>query len=386
MQDDHTFLNLAHSLARGRWLGDYNQFTLIKGPFYSMWVAMIYRLGMPLLLAQQLFYIAACLVFIFSLRPLLLKPSFLFLIWGILLFNPMSYTDHAATRAIREGIYPALTIFIVAGAIGVVTRYNRPIRAVVAWSILFGAALSAFWLTREEGIWILPFIFIIIGFTSVRIWQRKPMDWRRLFLACILPFIILMSAIGVVAGINKIHYGVFTTVEFKSKDFLSAYGALSRVKHAHFLPYVTVPKETREHIYIVSPAFAELKPFLEGAVGKAWIANSRCEGGECADIGGGWFMWALRDAASAAGYHSKDALTAAHFYHRIAREINAACKDQRLDCEAERASLITPLEGRVCAAAYRYLFNIYYLPRYFYRLRCQFERQYRIKGLSEVFS
>jgi hypothetical protein len=86
---------------------------------------------------------------------------------------------------------------------------------------------------------------------------------------CILPFCIWLVAVGVVAGINKSRYGLFSTNELKSHDFLAAYGALTRVNHANWHPYYPVPKETRWRIYMISPAFVELVPFLEGNIGAA---------------------------------------------------------------------------------------------------------------------
>ncbi len=337
--DDRLFLNLTKAFLAHGWLGHYSHLTLIKGPFYPFWIALSFVLGIPLLLSQHLLYIAACVFFLVAVRPLLRKPALLLLVWSVLLFNPMSYTDSVMTRVIREGIYPALTIMVAAFSIGLLVRYDRPLKNLGFWSVGLGFVLSAFWLTREEGVWIIPSILIIIGFAAVRVWQTKLIDWRGLSLLCILPIVIWMAAIGFVAGINKVGYGVFATVEVKSRDFLAAYGALSRVKHAHWRRYVPVPKETRERIYKISPAFAELRPFLEGDMGKGWSVHGCNALAVCEDIAGGWFMWALRDAVAAAG-HSLSGSSAANFYRRMAEEINTACEVRTLDCEAERASLM----------------------------------------------
>lgn len=339
--DDRLFLNLASELLHGRWLGPYNNLTLAKGPFYPLWIAATFMLGVPLLLSQHLLYIAACTIFVIALRPLLPRPTILLLIYAILLFNPISYTDGVMTRVIREGIYPSLTILIVAGATGLLARHDRPLKILLFWSSGIGFALSALWLTREEGIWIVPSMLFIIGFTAMKIWQTKMPDWRKRLLFCVLPLIIWVVAIGIVAGINKACYGVFTTVDSRSHDFLAAYGALSRVKHPRWQPYIPVPKETRERIYKVSPAFAELKPFLEGDCYKKWSSVSCNALSICDDIGGGWFMWALRDAAAAAGHYTSGA-SAAKYYRQVAAEINTACANHSLDCGAKRASLMPP--------------------------------------------
>jgi hypothetical protein len=150
-----------------------------------------------------------------------------------------------------------------------------------------------------------------------------------------------MIVIGSVAGINKIYYGVFTTLEMKSRSFLSAYGAMLRVKHAHWQPYIPVPKETRERIYKISPAFAELRPFLEGDMGKGWAVHGCKSLSICEDIASGWFMWAMRDAVAAAGHYTS-AKSALSYYRRVATEINTACAERKLDCFAKRTSLMPP--------------------------------------------
>lgn len=339
--DDRLFLNLASGLLHGHWLGPYNNLTLAKGPFYPLWIATTFMLGVPLLLSQHLLYVTACTIFVIAVRPLLPRPIMLLLVYAVLLFNPISYTNVVMTRVFRDGIYPALTILVVACTIGLLGRHDRPLKSLLFWSTGLGFALSAFWLTREEGVWIMPSILIIISFAAVSILKTKPIDWRRLSLLCILPFVIWVIAIGTVAGINKAYYGVFSTVEFKSHDFLAAHGALLRVKHAHWQPYIPVPKETRERIYKVSPAFAELRPFLEGDLGKGWSQNSCRELSVCDDIGGGWFMWAFRDAVAGAGHYASGA-PAVNYYRRLASEINAACADRKLDCFAKRVSMMPP--------------------------------------------
>ena len=341
VHDDRLFLNHASAILSHGWLGSYNNLTLAKGPFYPIWIAMAFLSGVPLLPAQHLLYIAACAVFIIAIRPVLSRQGILLLLWAVLLFNPMSYTDQVMTRVVREGIYPALTMLVAAGAVGILARADRPLNNLWHWSTFLGLSLSAFWLTREEGVWMVPSVLVILGFAAIRMRQAQPKRRRLLVSMCVLPFCIWLIAIGTVAGINKIRYGLFTTVEFKSRDFLAAYGALSRVRHQHWKPYYPLPKETRERIYKVSPAFAELAPLLEGSLGAGWTASS-CKGVSlCDDIAAGWFVWALRDAVAAAGHYAS-AGSAADYYRRLATEVNAACEGGQIQCGAKRASMMPP--------------------------------------------
>lgn len=339
--DDRLFLDLAQSLIRRDWLGPYMSRTLIKGPFYPIWIAGSFFTGVPLLLSQHLSYIAACISIVIALRPAPLKPAALLALYAVLLFNPMTYADGVANRVLREGIYSSLTLFVFTLTAGLYYRVHHPLRTFGLWAAGLGCALSAFWLTREEGMWIIPSLAVVIIFIVVKLIRDKPSEYLKRLALCMLPFVLLSVSLGSVAGINKFKYGVFATVEVKSPDFLAAYGALTRVKHANWRPQFPVPRETRERIYKVSPSFAELRSWFEGLPGKNMIADICKYAPVCDDIVGGWFLWSLREAADAAGHHASGQ-KAMKFYRKIADEVNAACNDGRLDCLAERNTLLSP--------------------------------------------
>jgi len=380
VHDDMLFLNLANALIEGNWIGNYTQITLIKGPFYPLWIASIHLLRIPLLLAQHLLYVTACITFGISVRPLLRNTPVVILLFTLLLFNPMSYANGPMTRVIREGIYPALTIFVIASAVGFLVRYSWSRIRLTSWSTSLGLALSAFWLTREEGVWIMPFIIIVMSLAVLKIWWKTSVDWLKISL-CALPFALLFMSIGAVATLNKIHYGVFSVVELNSSELLAAYGALTRVKHTNWLPTIPVPSETREQIYKVSPAFAELRPFFEADIG-GWssvIHNLRERmrkdpvldkeiktllkrdgshiwstefSNDRRELIGGCFLWTLRYAVAAAGYHASGR-TAADYYLKLSKEVNLACDEGRLSCLPKRASLMPPWHGEYAGPFFR---------------------------------
>lgn len=341
MHDDALYVRLATRLASGLWLGGFGNKTLAKGPGYPLWIALNYMLGLPLLLAQQLLYICAGLVLILALRRWVKKDVLLVGLYALFLFNPMTFNDQM-TRVLREGIYPTLAVLVLAGGAGIFLRYRDKLSRLVLWSVGLGMALSWFWLTREEGVWLLPGLLLLIAGTIYYIYRGYGLsrEFLKRSLVCFLPFIILFFFINAVSLINKIMYGSYTVVEFKSDPFLSAYGALSRVKHPHWHRYVPVPREVRNQIYQVSPAFRELKPYLEGDLGKGWAihAGNLVPQGELA---AGWFMWAFRDAVALAG-HYQSAADADAYYRRLAQEINAACEQGRLACGPERKTMAPP--------------------------------------------
>jgi hypothetical protein len=336
--DDSLYVNLAGSLAAQNWLGNYNELTLAKGPFYPAWIAGAYTLGIPLLLSQQILYIVACLVCVLALRPVLLSPLALFLTYSFLLFSPMSYASGVANRVAREGIYSSLSLLVCAGAIGLLLRHHRPFQSLLPWSVVLGIAATCFWLTREEGVWLIPLILLCLGWFLFQTWREKPAKVIPGLALCLIPYFIYMGCAEWIKEKNAKAYQAPLVVELKSKEFLSAYGALTRVKHENWNPMIPLPLDARKKIYQVSPAFRELEPHIEGRIGRRWASIFSPSGTPGEEIVGGFLLWTLRESARVAGYYTSWP-HAKKFYARVASEINAACEEGTLVCFSERSSL-----------------------------------------------
>jgi hypothetical protein len=338
--DDLHFIAGAYSIRQMNWLGDYTNLTLIKGPFYPMWIALGSWLDMPLLLSQHLFYTLACALTVVALKPVIPHRLALLALYGILMFNPITYTVEVL-RVIREGISPAETLVIVACLIGLHTRRLWSLGSLSLWATGLGLALATFWLTREDGIWLVPTIVVLLGSTVLSlIWSRTP-DWIWRVALCGLPLAIWGVLVAIICTMNWATYGIFTTCEFRWSPFVSAYGALARVEHDVWKQYYLLPRETRQRIYEVSPAFRELEPALEGDIGKRWAAIGLESYPGDEDIVGGWLMWALRDAVARAGYY-QNASGAAVYYNRLADEVNRACNTGLLRSGPARTTMLPP--------------------------------------------
>lgn len=347
--DELTFLLQAHGLLAGHWLGPYTAVTLVKVPFYSMFLASSFLAGIPVLMAQQLVYVAACAFFLVAIRPAI--PTWqtwrLLLLYAWLLFNPMSFLG--GSRLLRNHLYASLGVLLIASALAVMIRIDWDAKLVFAWSVAFGIVLSAQWLTREESSWVLPFLLVNTFVTGWLMWRSCRDRWRRNFVLLALPYVLLGLSVLTVDVRNKTKYGIFATNEFQSRQFSDVMGALYRVNQQ--LPrrqYVVVPKETRERIYSASPTFAELRPSLESP-GQNWTTLLSCQYYQVCtdnDVVYGWFIWEIRGAAGVAG-HGRSALELAQFFEQIASEINSACASGRLSCRGKRSSVIPPWDSRL---------------------------------------
>ena len=341
-RDDRLFLSLAHSLAQGEWLGVYNQLTLVKGPMYSIWLAFNFYLGLPLLFAQHILYLCAGLMLVIALRKVVKHSFILIFIYALVIFSPHL---EVITRVVREGIYPALSMLVLAGLIGLYTNRSNKLINFGLWATFLGIVLTALWLTREEGVWIMPSVVLMIAYVLFLTYRTEQLSsaFSKRTAICLLPLLILFGGLQLVSFFNQTYYNTYTAVEVKSESFLSAYGALSRVKHPNWKRYLPVPREVRQSIYQVSPAFKELQHLLENKLIKQHNHGCHLYPETCGDIAGGRFMWALRDAVALAGYY-KSGDVAERYYLRLATEINTACDKGILDClPEERATLISPL-------------------------------------------
>ncbi len=362
--DDAHFVQQAYTLAGGQWLGDYDRTTLIKGAGYPLFIALSAGLGLPLKMAEQALYLAVGGALASALGRRAKQPWTGWLLFVALAFNPVLWHPSLA-RVIREGFYLSGMLAVVAlAAWSFAPRCHR--RAAVA--ACGGLALGVFWITREEGIAILPALLAMAAAGAALQWQRirriqdrhprwpvpsLPRCGRSLAMAGLLMGAVGATVVLSVKAANRHVYGVFLATEFQSGAFVRAYGALSRIRHDHWQPYVVLPADARARAYAASPAARELQPFLDGPVGELWRRAGCEQTGQdpCREVLSGWFMWALRDAAWQAGHH-RDAAAAQAFYDRLASEINQACDSGRIPCGPPRATLAPPFHAERLAATF----------------------------------
>ena len=159
--DDGLFMSLGRSLAEGHWLGPYTEFTLMKGPGYPAFLAVANWLGISASLAHALFYCAASVFFV-AIAQRFVKS---YLISGLLLallLGQLLPTTVYFDRILREQITGSQLLFLFAAAGGALFSAREK-----KWRLLFAALTGFFlgwlWLTREEGVWILPGAMVLIG-------------------------------------------------------------------------------------------------------------------------------------------------------------------------------------------------------------------------------
>ncbi len=345
IHDDRLFVDLAAHLIKGEWLGPYNQYTLAKGPMFPLFIAGAFWLGLPLLLAQQLLYAGACVAVTRALAPWLRSGAAQFSLYTLLLCNPMSYDAGNLGRLMRQNLYTPLGLLVIAGLVRLFARRREPWHRQARPAALAGLALGGFWLTREESVWLLPAVALLLAGLALSLGRELRERWRPLSASLAILTLTALLPILVICSLNLRHYGWFGTVEFHSREFKAAYGALTRLQTGPELAQVPVTRQMREQAYELSPAFARLRPYFEGFVSDNWSEKNLFPAAE-RQIRGGWFIWAFRDAVAAAGL-APDASTALRHYQLIADELNAACASGRVAARPPRDGYLPPLQANL---------------------------------------
>ena len=359
LHDDALFMSHAHSILNGEWLGPFDNRTLAKGAFYPLFIAASHLAGLPLKIAEGLFQLACAGIAAYALWRLSRSRWLGVGAFALFALNPLFWNPMFA-RVVRDNIYigEGLALVALAALIALDTRAGAERRlARVALLVAFGMAFAAYWLTREESVWLYPSLAVVaLGGLVERyaVWRARgkaPIAWVAAAGRVLGQAAIAVGGFAVLAGtialVNYNVYGVFLTSEFREGNFVAAYSALMRIKPDTWEPYILFPEDVAHRAYAVSPAAAELKAGLDGPAGENW-RNIGCKAiglDPCPNAYvGGWFAWAMRDAVRVAGHYDTAAEGQA-FFARLADEIDAACDAQKLPCLPPRATMAPPFHS-----------------------------------------
>jgi hypothetical protein len=245
--DDGWFFAKARTLVAGHWFGPFSEMTLIKGPGYSFFLAVNYLLGVPVTLSQALLYAFGCGLFSHAVFRLTRSAVLSLALFLLTLWHP----DMFPVRLVRDDIYGAQSLIYFGCLIQLLFVPLEP-NARKIWAVAAGLSLAWLWMTREEGVWVLPATFVLC---AARLWRdRGQARALALFAGS------AIAAWCVIAACNLFAYHTFTVVDFKGRAYSHAVAALQSMRVGDPVAYVPVPAKVREQIYAVSPAFASLKP------------------------------------------------------------------------------------------------------------------------------
>ena len=292
----------------------------------------------------------ACAYFIYTIKNLFKSKISLLIIYILLIFNPVSYASWTLQRVYRNGITLAQVLFIIGSMYTLYERRNqKSIKGLIVFPIIAGLALSSLWLTREDGIWILPFVLMVIIITIVSLIVKNRIDNIKKIrinknlvlklITAVLPMILLIVSLNIVRLVNKNYYGVSVYNEISDGYFGKVIKIMYSVKTDENIEYVTVTRKKLNMLYEQSETLNSIKNELEKSM-NAWDGADRKPGdGQVED---GWFWWALKSAVEEKGMY-ENAEMANEFYKKIYEEIDTAIKEGNLETQISMPSnLMSP--------------------------------------------
>ena len=355
------------------WLGGFDCFLLSKVPLYGLWLAFLHLLGLPLRVGDFLLLLAGPFLFRRALRPVRELRTWEFAVVLVLfLANPFVQQDFPLRRFTFN---IALTNLCLVATVGLALRAQADAQRQMCWALLVGFLFSLCYLNREEAAWVMAAVvaaFAVLWTVTFLAWRRREIAWRaatRGHAFVLLAFV--ASAVPLIESVcllNYAHYGVFTTTFRRDPALTDLMQRLTSLEPAGHQAYVPIARPTRLKAYVLSPAFARLKPSLEAKRGY-WRAGNP----EHAALNGhtpeeqeffvSYFEFCLLWAANRAGAHRAHQMEA--LFRTAERELTKAVREKRIEAGSSGpAILAAPIAGdywRIAVAFWRALSHLLFV-------------------------
>lgn len=338
--DDRLYVHWACNLLGGNWLGNYNESTLVKGAGYAIYLAALHRLRLPYFATTEILYCISCLLLLLSVKKEIKSDVLFLLSYIILIFNPIMSSADSFQHIYRCALTPIETNILFAGYLGLYSRIDSSIKCRVFFSLCAAIGMATLWFTREDSIWVLPFVLVATVVMIVRMLKSKSnAEMIRGLLVVLLPVIFLLISIGCVKLINKNFYGIAVTTEVAEGAFPNAIKAMYRVEDPCEFDRVSVSREKMKLLYANSETLESVRVLMDADL-DGWSMSFGDNGNR--EVIDAYFYWAIRSTASKAGIYS-DAQKANEFYSKIAEEIDDAVASGKLKSRATMPSeLMSP--------------------------------------------
>lgn len=347
--DATLFLAGAMSLLNGEWLGDYSEFTLMKGPVTSMWIALMNFLGVPLLFSHHAFYIVSCVLCMLALRRFTNSNGYLLFVLVLLLFNPFSYNYGPIAAAFREMLHQPVVLGMLSVLIILFVDFVKHRRVHIGIAILSGVFLFLFWNNREEGVWVVPlllWLFLAMVFYSWMQWgENNRTTMIRLAQVVLIPCSIWWLGTIAVAWKNYEEYGVFAVVELKTPEFKRAFGGLIGIEAENWQSSFAAPPDVLDKLYSL-PSGSELDLDQKHNQSRKPIPSYL-------------LPWTFRSAVHNAGYYKKGGAAVLEFYDRLGREIETACAAKQFACKRSLFGMLPPWHPQYTVGFLNHFVQVY---------------------------
>ena len=312
------------SAAAGYWWRRYDWIAFIRPCAYPLWIAAMAWLHIPLRLAIELLQLTGAVVLIAGLRSVGVGRSVCVAAFAVIALHPIGFQLNDYTMS--DTFYAGVLWHLLGGLLLMIARANAS-RAAAC-----GLTSAILWHTREEAVLLIALLFTALCVSVFRGKnQHSPARKTLQHQATCWAVLVAIATTLIMAGYaaNRTVYGSFARSEMTAPAFQRLFHSLLRIKPADPKPFPPITMDTLHRAFGVSPTFALLRDRVDGETGGWWRTETERRTGVPGEIGVGWIVWAIRQAASD---HSifKTPASAQNFFKKAAREIDKAIDDGRL--------------------------------------------------------
>ena len=316
---------------------------------FPVFMAVIRWLGMNYAYAVTTLYIISCIIFCLSIKKFIHNDKAIILLYIVLLFNPASMDLSSYQRIYRCSLSPSQVLLIFGCFFALYHGIYEPtqwakkkIIQKTFWAILAGLSLIFFMYSREDSVWVIPFV-IVITLTGIILilLNVKVVECNNIVLnifTLLVPIFLLLMGKFIISSINEEYYNVGVTNEVSGTSFADCMKSIYSVKDNNEIKRVTNSRVKILKLYEISPTLSSISSSLEQALDN-WDLSDRNPGD--GEVENGWFSWALRDAVEMAGYYAT-AQSANDFYATVAAEINEAAEKGLVETQATMPNALMP--------------------------------------------
>ena len=287
INDDMMMYDLVNNIVNGNYLGTYNHLTLVKGIMYPLFVSLLSIINIPYLMGINILYILSIGVITLSLRRAINNDKITLLLFILLLFNPISFAERTYLLFYRNW-FSSCIIFIYFGLLFKLINKSR-----IKEYILLGIFLGIAFLTREDAVWLLPSLLIMIIFVKEKLYIK------------IIPIGIVIFFVLINSIINYSYYGVFTYNELINSSFKDSYSKILSIEG----------DSLTEKLDIASRNSDTFKEFYDEFAKTSYYKNETSYAGN--------FIWVFRSYVNKLGYY-ESVEKANTFYNNIIKELDSS--------------------------------------------------------------
>ena len=331
--DEELQVSLGLSLAAGQWLGVYNQYTLIKGIVYPLFLALCAELGITYGLGLGIVMVLAALLFQAMLGLVTKNRILRGVSYAYVLYSPAAMTSWSGLRIYRDALGPWLALILVSCLAAVWFLRAQPFRKSVPWFAGLAVSFMLFYNLREDGIWILPLAGVGLLMSAagrVLAYSRGVLpesggngtkSFVRFVLpylfCCLLPFAADAGWKQYLSQKNLAHYGIALPNDRVKGNFARVMSLISSVEDPEADQVHWITNRMLEQCVAASPSLKRMESEIEAR------RRVTAAGQSSDEVLGDYMQWVLRNALADAGFYKDGAKTEA-LLGQIASELEAA--------------------------------------------------------------